>query len=72
MLNGIQPDSSVYFVHSYYAKGHSSDYNVANCNYGGHTLSAVVAKDSVIGCQFHPEKSGPVGLNILSNFLLNC
>jgi glutamine amidotransferase len=71
ILDGIQPGNSVYFVHSYYAKGQSADYNIANCDYGGHSLSAVVAKDALVGCQFHPEKSGIVGLNILANFLRN-
>lgn len=56
----------VYFVHSYYADA-ASEHVIATTEYGA-TLTAAVAKDNVTGCQFHPEKSGPVGLNILRRF----
>ena len=56
----------VYFVHSYH--GMDCDENtIATTEYGG-TLTAAVAKDNVYGCQFHPEKSGNVGLKILKAF----
>ena len=56
----------VYFVHSYYgAKCEESV--IAKAEYGA-MLTAAVAKDNVMGCQFHPEKSGEVGLNILRAF----
>ena len=56
----------VYFVHSYYgAKCEESV--IATAEYGAF-LTAAVAKDNVMGCQFHPEKSGEVGLNILRAF----
>ncbi len=56
----------VYFVHSFYAA--DCDKNViATAEYGAE-LTAAVAKDNVYGCQFHPEKSGPVGLSILKAF----
>ena len=56
----------VYFVHSYYgAKCEESV--IATSEYGA-MLTAAVAKDNVMGCQFHPEKSGEVGLNILRAF----
>ena len=56
----------VYFVHSFYADG-CEDSLVAQTEYGK-MLTAAVAKDNVMGCQFHPEKSGEVGLNILRAF----
>ena len=56
----------VYFVHSYYADT-SPEHVIATTEYGAE-LTAAVAKDNVIGCQFHPEKSGPVGLKILRRF----
>ena len=56
----------VYFVHSYYADA-SLEHVIATTEYGAE-LTAAVAKDNVIGCQFHPEKSGPVGLKILRRF----
>ena len=56
----------VYFVHSYYAAG-CEDYTVATAEYGAE-LTAAVQNGNVFGCQFHPEKSGKVGLNILRAF----
>lgn len=56
----------VYFVHSFYATD-CDDSLLATCEYGAE-LTAAVAKDNVMGCQFHPEKSGEVGLRILRAF----
>ena len=55
----------VYFVHSFFAS--RCDSIIATTEYGA-TLTAAVAKGNVMGCQFHPEKSGRVGLNILRAF----
>ena len=62
----IKEGDCVYFVHSFYAAG-CEDFTVATAEYGA-MLTAAVAKDNVYGCQFHPEKSGTVGLNILKAF----
>ncbi len=62
----IKDGDFVYFVHSYYAEG-VGDALLASSEYG-RELTAAVAKDNVYGCQFHPEKSGEVGLNILRGF----
>jgi len=56
----------VYFVHSYYAVARD-DSVIATTEYGKE-MTAMVAKDNIFGCQFHPEKSGDVGLNILKAF----
>lgn len=56
----------VYFVHSYFAD-RCADSVIATAEYGK-PLTAAVAKDNVFGCQFHPEKSGEVGLKILKAF----
>ena len=56
----------VYFVHSFYAKG-CEDSLAADTEYGA-ILTAAVAKENIMGCQFHPEKSGTVGLSILKAF----
>ena len=56
----------VYFVHSYYG-AKCEDSVIATAEYGAE-LTAAVGRDNVFGCQFHPEKSGPVGLNILRAF----
>lgn len=66
LLKYISEGDCVYFVHSYFASG-CDDSLVATAEYG-RELTAVVAKGNVMGCQFHPEKSGRVGLNILRAF----
>ena len=62
----INNGDCVYFVHSYYAEG-CDDSLLATAEYGKE-LTAAVAKGNIYGCQFHPEKSGNVGLNILKAF----
>lgn len=63
VLEGLAPHSYVYFVHSYYkTPGYTEDV-IASADYGV-TVPAVVGKDNVLGFQFHPEKSGPVGMAI--------
>ena len=62
----VNENDYVYFVHSYYASK-CEDYTIATSNYS-YDLTASVGKDNVMGCQFHPEKSGEVGLKILKAF----
>lgn len=62
----VKEGDSVYFVHSYYAAD-CAESLVAETEYGV-ALTAAVAKEHVMGCQFHPEKSGKVGLGILKAF----
>ena len=69
ILNGIGPDESVYFVHSYTATPENESHRLADAYHDGSRISAVVRQGPVFGCQFHPEKSGRVGLRILSNFI---
>ena len=62
----VREGDCVYFVHSFYA-ANCSDALLATAEYG-RELTAAVARENVMGCQFHPEKSGAVGLNILRAF----
>ncbi len=62
----IKDKDFVYFVHSFYGAKCEND-TIATSHYG-YPLTAAVEKDNVFGCQFHPEKSGSVGLNILKAF----
>ena len=62
----IKENDCVYFVHSFYATD-CDDSVIATAEYDKY-LTAAVAKDNVLGCQFHPEKSGEVGLNMLKAF----
>ena len=66
IFRGVRPGDCVYFVHSYYGADCAAS-TVATAEYGA-DLTAAVARGNVCGCQFHPEKSGDVGLGILKAF----
>lgn len=67
LMKYVKPGDFVYFVHSYYAAD-CDESVIATAEYGPE-LTAAVAKGNVLGCQFHPEKSGEVGLKILKAFV---
>lgn len=58
----------VYFVHSFQVLPEDPTNEIAYTKYGGHRISAVISKDNIVGCQFHPEKSGQLGLKIMRRF----
>lgn len=66
LMKYTKPGDCVYFVHSFYA-ANCTAHTLATAEYGI-GVTAAVARDNVMGCQFHPEKSGTVGLNILRAF----
>ncbi len=65
---GIPEDSYVYFVHSYYLQARDPEIVKASTRYAA-TIHASIEQDNIFACQFHPEKSGEVGLAILKNFI---
>lgn len=67
LFRGIKSGSYVYFVHSYYVKAKHRQEVAATTEYAT-LIDAAVEKDTTFACQFHPEKSGDVGLQILKNF----
>lgn len=67
-LAGVRPGQECYFIHSYEAKPAAQEYRLADTVYGGRRICAAAMCGSVLGVQFHPEKSGPVGLEILRSF----
>lgn len=69
ILKDVPINSSMYFVHSYYATETNPDHLVAYTTYGDAIIPAIVQKDLTVGCQFHPEKSAAAGLQIIKNFL---
>lgn len=69
ILETTAPESSVYLVHSFAVEPVDPADILSHCLYGGHRIAAVIRRDAVYGCQFHPEKSGPVGLRIIEDFL---
>ena len=68
-INSLNEKDFYYFVHSYFVKPNDATSVVATYDFGGHQIPAIVSKDNLIGCQFHPEKSGKKGLELISNFL---
>lgn len=68
LFQDILEHSYVYFVHSYYLKAEDEDIVTATADYGV-KIHASVERGNVFGCQFHPEKSGEIGLQILKNFV---
>lgn len=68
LLESTQEGAEVYFVHSFYVKPENRGHLLAITDYGNQEVCAVIKKGNIMGCQFHPEKSGKVGLNILSSF----
>ena len=71
-LQNVQPGQECYFIHSYEAKPAAEEYRLADTVYGGRKVCAAAQKGCVIGTQFHPEKSGPVGLGIIKAYLDLC
>ncbi|MEK8210744.1 imidazole glycerol phosphate synthase subunit HisH [Paenibacillus sp. FSL L8-0463] len=67
LLEGLE-EGHVYFVHSYHAVVGQENDLLAVTDYG-HPVTAVVGRDNVFGMQFHPEKSGELGIKLLGNFL---
>jgi glutamine amidotransferase len=61
---------AAYFVHSFMAVPTDPTHRIADCVHGGHLIPAAIRRDQITGCQFHPEKSGEVGLKILRRFIL--
>jgi glutamine amidotransferase len=68
LFQGIEDNSYVYFVHSYYLQA-AEEEEVAATTFYSTRIHASVEKDNIFACQFHPEKSSAVGLKILENFI---
>jgi len=68
ITHGFENEPIFYFVHSYHFVPEDSAVIVGTCDYG-YPLTALIAKDNIIGAQFHPEKSHDDGMRILTNFL---
>jgi imidazole glycerol-phosphate synthase subunit HisH len=69
LLEELSPGDPVYFVHSFMAVPSNPDHRVADCIYGNTHVSATIGHENIYGCQFHPEKSGEIGLKVLQRFL---
>lgn len=68
ILENINEGDFVYYVHSYYGKVKNQENLIAYSEYGENKIAGIVGKDNVFGTQFHPEKSGDVGLRMIKSF----
>lgn len=68
VLDGLQTGDHAYFVHSYQMEMGNLAERLAHCDYGGE-VTAIVARDNMVGTQFHPEKSQAAGLRLIANWL---
>jgi glutamine amidotransferase len=68
VLDGLTTGDHAYFVHSYQMRLDTPAQRIAHVDYGG-DVTAIVARDTRIGLQFHPEKSAATGLRMIANFL---
>jgi glutamine amidotransferase len=69
VFQDLPAEAMAYFVHSFYAVPRVDEHRLADTAYAAQRLSAAVCAGNVIGCQFHPEKSGPLGLSVLKRFI---
>lgn len=69
ILGAIAEGTAVYLVHSFAVIPDDPSHRLAECVYGGHRIVAAVRRGAIVGCQFHPEKSGEKGLAVLRRFL---
>jgi len=69
VLEGLEPGSPVYFVHSFTGRPERDADRLADAYYNGRLVSAVVQRGALTGVQFHPEKSGAAGLKLIDAFL---
>ncbi|EME69304.1 imidazole glycerol phosphate synthase subunit HisH [Paramagnetospirillum caucaseum] len=67
LLDGIAPDSYVYFLHSFYVRPSDPQARLALTTYGGESYCSAVQHGNIAAFQFHPERSGPIGLAIFRN-----
>ena len=75
IINKLRPDNcsgaAAYFSHSFMAVPADSAHRIADCSYGGHKVAVTIGRYQITGCQFHPEKSGEVGLKVLRGFYVD-
>jgi len=68
LFRGIEDSSEFYFVHSYYPAPKDPEYTLGVTEYADTTFASIVGKNNLVATQFHPERSGRIGLRLLQNF----
>jgi glutamine amidotransferase len=66
----VASQPAVYFVHSFSAEPLEQSDRLADCFYGGHRICAAIQRDNLMASQFHPERSGEIGLSLIKRFLV--
>ena len=69
VMDGIEDQSEFYFVHSYYPAPENDEITIGTTRYAGVKFASMVGSGNVVATQFHPEKSGKIGLKLLENFI---
>lgn len=72
LLQETSPETHFYFVHSFVMQPTDASHVLTQTIYGGTTFASAVYAGRITGCQFHPEKSGPAGLALLTRFIAQC
>ena len=72
ILEGVEEGSDMYFVHTFVAQPQDNDNVLSTTEYSGYNFCSSVKRGNIYGCQFHPEKSGKMGLKIIKNFIRRC
>lgn len=72
ILEGVQESNQFYFIHSFALVEPNADYQLSHSEYQGIQFCSTVQSKQIIGCQYHPEKSGKHGLKIIGNFVNLC
>ena len=68
LFKGIENDSEFYFIHSYYPVPDHEKFILGETNYADVNFPSIVGDKNIVATQFHPERSGRIGLNLLKNF----
>jgi imidazole glycerol-phosphate synthase subunit HisH len=68
ILKGIDNSSNMYFIHSYRVENYNKTDEISSTEYFGNKILAIVGNSNIVGFQFHPEKSGEIGLKLLKNY----
>jgi glutamine amidotransferase len=68
LLDGIEPESEFYFVHSYCSRAAEAAHVIGETDYADVTFTSIAGRDNLVATQFHPERSGRIGLQLYENF----
>ena len=68
LLEGVPADAQMYFVHSFYIEPHPGEQALATASHGALAFACAIERANIFACQFHPERSGAIGLQVYRNF----